>query len=435
MTAIETIQKIEQHQFDDAFIHDFTPRFTRFAQSPGLIDTPYLTATLDWRPDGTRPAMRTGRLVFDQQIDEFLASTRFHSHTPSYESLAADIAAIRAFLDGDVDPSVQGLAFVACSAQHVFEALPLGFPMENRIALGPLPVIRPIVQLVDDEPRYAVLRSSQKDATLTLMDQASARRDVEVHATGFPRKQMQGRWSQRRYQMRADERVEAFIRFVEDETRQMMQDSGVRWLVPAGNDQITTSYRDAAHQTIRERIVGTVRLDSHADENEVIAAGLPVVEEVEQQQEAAVVQRITNGAGPGGGAVVGPIETLAALQTGQVMTLAMNDDFAGEGWPDFELPLYGIRPLPEEDPVGGDASQLFPIRLDEAFIRQALQLGAELEIVRTQPPVTPDETVQSVEGAWHRNDAARRIDEFGGVGAIVRFALADDQSTADLQVS
>jgi hypothetical protein len=114
------------------------------------------------------------------------------------------------------------------------------------------------------------------------------------------------------------------------------------------------------------------------------------------------------------------------------MTLVMNDDFSGEGWADFTFPVYGAGSLPAEHPGGGDAKAIARIRLEDDLVRLALLEDAEIEIVRTRPPVTGGESVNDVDGGMPRTDVARRLDALGGVGAILRYALADDQSTANL---
>jgi hypothetical protein len=62
--------------------------------------------------------------------------------------------------------------------------------------------------------------------------------------------------------------------------------------------------------------------------------------------------------------------------------------------------------------------------------------GAEIEIVRTAVPVSIAEQagVPDAHGdeGLPRSEAARLLDDLGGVGAVLRFALAEDQATADL---
>ena len=218
--------------------------------------------------------------------------------------------------------------------------------MPNRLATGPAPALLTLARVAEDEPLYVVLLADQQQASLSVIDRADREQSVEIEGIDSAGKQSQGRASQRRDQHRADERVEAFARAAAEDARVVMDGAGIKILVLAGDEQISTTLRDALHESIRERVVGDVRLDVTANERDVIEATLPIVERAEREREAEAVGRVQNGAGPGGGAVGGPVETVTALQAGQVMTLVMNEDFATPGWADFTFPVYGAGDPP-----------------------------------------------------------------------------------------
>ena len=429
--ATDPVQQIREQRHETPIVDDLAGTLSRLAALPPSIAAPYLTLSLDWQPEGGNPAKRVGRQFVDQNADEFLAG--FAPHLPPHESLAADLERVRSYLD-QVDPAVQGLVIVACAANDVFEPVPLGLPMPNRLITGPTPALRMLAQAAEDEPTYAVLLADQREATLSLITQAIRELSVEVEATGFPRKQMQGGWSQRRYQQRADERVEAFARTVAEETQRALDEAGVTMLVLAGAEQITTVLNSALHQTIQERVIGSVRLDVDANVRDIVAATLPLAEQAERQREVAAVAAVREGAGPGGKATAGAVETLTALQAGQVMTLVMNDDFSAPGWADYTLPVYGAGELPPEHPAGGDPAAIVPVALEEELIRLALLSGAEIEIVRTAVAVAVEEQIRTpdADAPRPRTDAARELDALGGVGAVLRYVLEADQSTAEL---
>lgn len=430
--ATDPARQIRQHRQESPFVADLPAALARLAALEPSIDPPYLTVGLDLRPEGTRPNRRPGREYVDQNAEEFLAG--FEPHTPAHDSLSGDLDRITTYLDDDLDPAVQGLVVVACSAKGVFEALPLGLPVPNRIATGPTPALVALARVSEDEPPYAVLLADQQQASLSIVDRADRERSVEIEGTDSADKQSQGRASQRRAQHRADEQVEAFARAAAEEARVAMDGAGIKILVLAGDEQITTTLRDTLHESVRERVVGDVRLDVTANERDVIEATLPIVEQSERAREGEAVGRIQNGAGPGGGAVAGAVETLTALQAGQVMTLVMNDDFSAPGWADFTFPLYGAGEPPAEHPAAGDVANIVPVPLEEELVRLALQTGAEIEIVRTSVPVSAEEQmdIPEADATTPRAPAARDLDGLGGVGALLRFALDDDRSTANL---
>ena len=67
-------------------------------------------------------------------------------------------------------------------------------------------------------------------------------------------------------------------------------------------------------------------------------------------------------------------------------------------------------------------------------MRLALQIGAEVQLVRSAVPVGEEEQEQipDADEPTPRSEAARALDELGGIGAILRYALDEGQPTADL---
>lgn len=429
--ATDPVQQVEQHHDDTPFVADLAGALRRLAALPASTEAPYLTLSLDWQPDGFRPNRRAGREWFDQNGAEFLAD--YKPHTPAHDSLSDDLARVREYLDGEVDPAVQGLVVVACSVAGVFEPLPLGVPVPSRMVAGPTPALHALAHVAEDAPPYVVLLADGREASLTVVDQARRERHVDVEG-GAGGRSRDGSGTRSRNDGRSQEHADAFARTVVEEVRLLMDRERIGVLVLAGDERATTLLTDTLHQSVRDRIVGSVRLDIRASERDIVEATLPLVEQAEREREAAAVGSLENGAGPGGGAVVGIEETLTALQAGQVLTLIMNDDFAAKGWADFALPLYGAGDAPAEHPAAGDPRVIVPVGLEEELVRLAILSDAAIEIVRTAVPVGAEEQahIPDADAAVPRSEAGRRLDALGGVGALLRFVLDTDQSTAEM---
>jgi hypothetical protein len=454
--ATDPIEMVREYEHDTPYDLDLQGSLTELAALPPSTEAPYLSISLDWRPAGEAPgrspapeplrsqrrsashrdaegaSRRPSRQEMDDALEPLLAS--FPAHTPAHESVSADIERIRAYLDEELDPAAQGVFIVACSAADVFQTLTLSIPVPTGVRSGPTPSLGTLVRLIDDHPTYAVLVADQRDATLTLIAQAAPLQGVTLEASGYPRKQMQGGWSQRRYQQRADERIEAFAKGIADEVQRALDDASVTVLIVAGDEVITSALDGAFHQTVKERIIDTIRLDVDAGDQEIIETTLPIVEKAERERELAVVQAVQNAVGAGGRGAAGPEATLTALQAGQVMNLVMNDDFATPGWADYTLPVYGVGEVPAEHPAGGDNASIVSVALEDELIRLALQTGATIDVVRTSIPVdiTADDAIPEAGSPPPRTEAAQLLDVLGGVGATLRFILDEDQPVGEM---
>jgi peptide subunit release factor 1 (eRF1) len=371
-------------------------------------------------------ARRPSRQKFDREIDEVLA--RHGPHGEVFDSLAADVDKVRAYLDSDLDPAAHGVVIVACSALDIFEPVALSLPVPDRIDVGPIPALSVLVQMYDDHPTYAVLLADQKDATLAIISLATLGRTVSIEGTDFPRHQQQGGWSQRRYQMRADERVAAFVRAVAEQTRTLLDEEQIPLLVLAGEEVNTAALMDEFHQTVRNRVAGIVRMDIRASDSDLIEATLPIIDESERRREHELVQQLADSIGSGGPAAANLEETLEALQLGQVDTLVMADDLHAAGWADYELNVFGTGLTPSQHPTGGDADSIVPVSLEQEMIRLALGTGADIEIVQSATTVHASnlEKIPEAGALAPRSDAARQLDDFGAVGALLRFAVIEN---------
>jgi hypothetical protein len=362
--------------------------------------------------------------------------TRYGPHGEAFESLTADVEQVRSYLDNDLEPSAQGVVIVACSALNVFEPVALGLPVPDKIDVGPIPALSVLAQLHDDHPTYAVLLADQKDATLAIISLATLDQTLSIEGTNFPRHQQQGGWSQRRYQMRADERVAAFFRTVAEQTRAVLDAEGISLLVLAGEEVNTSALIEAFHSTVRDRVVGTVRMDIRTSDADLIEATLPLIDESERLREQKLVGQLADEIGSDGLAAANLEGTLEALQLGQVDTLVMADDLHAAGWADYELNVFGTGLTPSQHPTGGNADKIVPVSLEYELIRLALSTGADIEIVQSSSTERASdlEMIPEAGSDLPRSEAARQLDDFGAVGALLRFSVAEssrDEDAAD----
>ncbi|MDQ2682470.1 MAG: hypothetical protein M3Y37_02980 [Chloroflexota bacterium] len=441
--ATDPVEQITHIDHSNGAVHALDGVLERFATYPPSVAAPYLTVCLDWTPDGTAPGRvvadqptrsqrrtegpadtvsnRPARRILTDELDRLLAG--YEAHTPALESLTADRERLFSYLDDELDASISGLFVVACSAQGIFEAVPLGYPVPTSISVGPTPNLSVLARAIEDNPTFAVLVADQKNANLLLFSQRAGVAEVQIEGSDYPRKQMAGGWSQRRFQARADERVAAFARTVAAELRTVVEDEAIDQVILAGDEVIMSALKPELHETVSDKVLETISLDIRASESDILAAAEPIVIEAERRNELEAVEHLADRVGSGNRAVTGIDDVLHALQQGAVDTLILNDDFESAGWADFGMGVLGSGLVPSLHPTGGDPADLVPVDLDEQLIRLAIATGATVEIVRTMPMATP-----TLEENPTRTEAAVRLDEFGGIGALLRF---DPESTAD----
>lgn len=436
-------RSIRTFDHPSTFDHSADELVSRLASLPAQYEVPYLTITLDWTVKGGNPARRAAEETRRSQESE----TDGGSHRPAIRQYEQEIKAlveehgprgatfdalqksqerIDNWLQHDLDPAASGVYIVSHEPTGTFEATGLNLPIDTSINLDAVPRIYKLMRLVEDYPTYAVLQADQENATLSFVTHGARDRSVQLESSLYPRKQQQGGWSQKRYQRRADERVEAFARDTMDEVDKALRDTGVDVLIMAGSEVMMSALNNAMPDRLKEIVYRTVRMESVVTPEQKIEQTLPVAEEAEREREQATVDQLKNAIGQGNIGAAGASEVIRKLQNGQVETLVICDTFEGDGWADYEMHVYGTDNLPTVHPAGGDVANLVTVDLRNELVRLALSSGAQVDIIHSSMPVEDDGEVRDASDEMPKTQAARELEEMGGVGAVLRYAMTGD---------
>jgi peptide subunit release factor 1 (eRF1) len=422
--ATNPVERIRRRIYPTQMQRNLANRLRALAELPANPDTPYLTVSLDWRPEGSDPEYRGGLQRFEHEANEIRDS--FGPRGPIFDSLGEDIQRIRTYLEETLEPSSKGVFFVSNSGQGVFEASPLGLPIPTRISCGPIPMLFHLAELVETHPTYAVLVASQQQAMVSVITQGHRLEELDLLSSDYPRKQQTGGWSQRRLQQRADERILALARDLSDATEHFLERRGIDMLILAGDEPVTSALNEVMSEHLQARIIETVRLDERATEQQIVETTLPIIERAEHEREAAAVDRVGELVGGGKGVASGSQAVLEALVNGQVSELIMVDDYHEDGWADFENNRHGVADSRDVFGHADEEFDLVPIALEEEMVRLALLTSAEIDIISSAVPVEYDNEGDIPEtGEDIRSPAAKELDNLGGVAALLRFEIED----------
>ena len=404
------------------------------AQRPPDAEQPYLTLTLDYRPDGTQPNRRPA-MRWLQEREQALTET-FGPRGPAFDALTEGMRQVREMLDSFGAEVPQGVICVAQPAAGEFRAIPLAVPIENDLAIGPRPLLTPLARVADTYPSFALLLADSKQAFLHTFSLGTREREVSMYnANAHLRPGAVGnKMIERKALNAAEQQLENFAKAIAEETRRALDEDHVQRLIIAADDQLTATLRDHFPKELDAKVIGTIAADIRATPADLLALALPVVAAAQRAAEEDVVQRLTTAAlSPGGLGVFGVDETLAALQAGQVQTLVLADDFHVPGWVDDTLDLVGAGDPPAAHPAGGDAAALRAVDLTDEMVRLALMMGAAVTFVTTRDSEVSEDPNEAEETRGERQGAPQTLHEHGGIGAILRFRLDEEQAVPDLQ--
>jgi peptide chain release factor subunit 1 len=366
-------------------------RLVAFEPTPFPVVSVYLNTQAD----------QNGRDNFDAFVRRELKARakNWTMRTPERESFDRDAERINGYLRDELQPSSNGAAIFACSAERdFFEAVQFDAPIEeNQLHTSYQPSVYSLARFIDHYPPYVALVADTNTAHLYVFGAGEEleKRDVvspNVHRT------MIGGWSQSRFQRHIDNIRMHHAKDVVEELDRVTREGKIERIVLAGDEVIIPMLREQLPQRLEEMVIGALRLDIATPENEVMKASFEAVRAHDAMKDAEKVEKLLDMSLGSGFAVAGARDTLIALTLGQVDEMLISaseqdlrDDLFGK---DADL----IPDLPGDE-VGNGVGR--GAMIADELVARARQTNADVRFIE---------------------DAAR-LAAHGGVGARLRFRL------------
>jgi peptide subunit release factor 1 (eRF1) len=312
--------------------------------------------------------------------------------------LDEDIERSRRFLGGDeLDPSgARGLALFCAGAADLFEVVKLPRPVGAEAAIGPRPLIEPLVEMTS-RGRWCVVLVNRKVGRI-LRGSSDSLAELESVRDDTHGQHDQGGWSQPRYQRSVEKEVTDHMRRTAEALFRSFERAPFDHLLVGGPQELSSTVEQSLHPYLRERLTGRFDVDVESSSPEaVLDAARPRMEDEERRRERLALDRLEEGAGTGGRGATGLDDVLGALNERRVETLLLAGGFVAAG---VECPRCGWLGAEGVAACPVDGSELE--RLDDVAER-----AVELALSQSAEVVVPR----------HHDD----LDSLGGVGAVLRF--------------
>ena len=358
-------------------------------------EAPVLSLYLDMRPD------QNGRTHHEPFLRKVFPERARALDGEARKSFDADVERINAYLRDDVRPSANGLALFACSARDLFEAIQIGAPIEQHwLFVASVPHLYPLARVNDQFPRYAALVVDTNSARLFVFGLGTTEAQQEVRNVKT-RKSSMGGWSQARYQRRLENFHLLHMKEVIDVLDRVVREESISRIVLACDEVAKPTLMEQLPQHLTDRVVDMVRLDINTPEHEVLTQTLEALRVHDADSDVAVVERLLGAWRANGLAVVGPEDTLEALQMGQVEELVI------VAAPERLRPATALPgdaapgPLDVESSAATGADDPDRLKLADELVTRAQQTSARIRFI----------------------EDSDLLFEVGGVGALLRFKL------------
>ncbi len=315
-------------------------KLVNFESSPFPVISVYLNTQAD----------QHGKPQFDAFLrKEFARYARtWPASSAERESYDADCDKILKWLESDLTVSANGVAIFACSAADLFETIQLDAPLdESRLYVYGEPHLYHLARLNDEYPRYVALLTDANTARIFVFGLGETLETEEVTGKKVQRVKVGG-WSQARYQRRVQNAHKDHAKEVVDALSRIVEQDQISHIILAGDPQILTVVKDELPKQLADKVVDTLKLDVKAPEHEVFEKTLETMRQQDSQTDAEKVKRLFDLYRGRGLAVVGPEDTLIALENGQVDELLLSTTLEqGEAQTEPAAEMPDNPPLPD----------------------------------------------------------------------------------------
>lgn len=321
-----------------------------------------------------------GQPQSDQKLAQALdaIAARIDPHSPIMASFSADRDRVAQYLEGQAPAEARGLAIFACAAHQIWETIPLIIPVETAIDADPYPHTFQLASLIDNnEPLIVAVVEGQDADIYALSIEQLEHVERTVAGEEISRTQVGG-WSQARYQRHTDFMIRTHLRDLADVMTQAVSRHNARHIIVAGNEAIKGQVLDVLPDNLLALLEGYVPYERVGHITELFQRMEPLMAEVEARQEQAALSYLDDQLATRGGlAAAGVSDVTQALLHGQVDSLLIRADFAGEGG---ECPSCGLLRAGSRESCPYDGTPLQPIELREGLVNHTLRQGGGIQI-------------------------------------------------------
>lgn len=329
----------------------------------------------------------------------------FEVETPQRESIDEDMVKINRYLEQKIHPPTQGIGIFACSgANDFFEAIQLEAPINNnRVFVYERPHLYPLVRLLDQYPRYAVVLADTNSAKIFVFALGKATKRREVQNVKTKRTQVGG-WSQMRYQRHTENYHLHHAKEVIDTLERLVRDEQIEHVILAGGEEtIIPLLREEMSKDLSAKVGDVLSLGIDTPEHELLKESLTAYRRHDTLSDMEKVENLIGEYRRDGLAVTGVPQTLAALSNGQVEELLISSSPAALQFDKAEvekvLAAYGQN--------GEENEKLDERNLADELVRRATQLSAARVTF-----IEDDKLLKNV----------------GGVGALLRYRISAENA-------
>jgi len=245
-----------------------------------------------------------------------------------------DIEKIESYILSNKRVFKKGLAILSSQEKNIWKEFHVSVPMKNEVIVDTTPYIKPLLDILDNYQRYAILLVGRDLARLFLVHLGEIEEYAEVHSDDVPGRHKKGGWfslSEKSFERHIDYHVSMHLKDVVKQLDSFLSGEYVGRLLIGGSEEAVTKVKGMLSHSMAEKVIGTFQADMTAKSKDIMDKTEPILMAFEEKKEEEAVEELLTKALKNEHAVIGIENVLNALQEGRVMKLVMLKDFKLSG--------------------------------------------------------------------------------------------------------
>ncbi len=318
-----------------------------------------------------------------------------------YGKIKSDLEKISAYVTSNKRGFRKGLVLVSSEETGFRREYNLSVPVKNTLIVDNTPYIKPLLDILDNNPGYLILLVEKDEARIFVIHLGEIVEYGEIKTADVPGKHKKGGWfalAEPHYQRHIDYHVGLHLKEVIKKLESFLSAERIDLFFVGGSEEAVTMFNDMLPETVRTRIKGQFAAEMFLKPDEVLKRAEPLLSVYEAEKEKKIVDELITRAMKGNQAVLGIEDIIGAAMEGKIHKLVFVKDYEASGFKCVNCGLLSVRNIPKCPYCG---SEMEPIEyMVELVVQRAVEQGATIEVLAYE---------------------TTSLKERGNIGAILRF--------------
>lgn len=250
------------------------------------------------------------------------------------KKVGRDLVAIDNFIMANKRDFKKSVVIITSSDTGFWREYRLNVPLKNEIIIAKTPFIKPLVDIVDNYPRYVVLLVDKESARIFVMQLGELTEYGEVHTENIPGRHKKGGWfalSQNHFDRHIDHHVGLHLKDVMTELESFVKGEEMAGIALCGPEEAVLKTKDLLPKTVADKLIGTFQASMTDTNIDVMKKANATIAVFEKKTETGDVNELISRARKSDRAVTGIDKVLSAVQDGRARKVLILRDFDDRG--------------------------------------------------------------------------------------------------------